>query len=93
VGVGGGGGGGGVLVGVLLLVLLLITTICSIVAMRHNRYDKQTSSFNTRAIGPSHRRHDTVSERLRRWTRNPLGSARRSSNPLGVDFRYLARAL
>ena len=28
---------------------------------------------------------DTVSERLRRWTRNPLGSARRGSNPLGVD--------
>ena len=27
---------------------------------------------------------DTVSERLRRWTRNPLGSARRGSNPLGV---------
>ena len=30
---------------------------------------------------------DTVSERLRRWTRNPLGSARRGSNPLGVDCR------
>ena len=29
-------------------------------------------------------KHDTVSERLRRWTRNPLGSARRGSNPLGV---------
>ncbi len=29
-------------------------------------------------------KHDTVSEWLRRWTRNPLGSARRSSNPLGV---------
>ena len=27
----------------------------------------------------------TVSERLRRWTRNPLGSARRGSNQLGVD--------
>ena len=27
---------------------------------------------------------DTVSERLRRWTRNPLGSVRRGSNPLGV---------
>ena len=27
---------------------------------------------------------DTVSERSRRWTRNPLGSARRDSNPLGV---------
>ena len=30
--------------------------------------------------------HDTVPERLRRWTRNPLGSARRGSNPLGVDL-------
>ena len=30
--------------------------------------------------------HDSVSERLRRWTRNPLGSARRGSNPLAVDF-------
>ena len=29
-------------------------------------------------------RQDTVSERLRRWTRNPLGSARRGSNPLAV---------
>ena len=28
--------------------------------------------------------YDSVSERLRRWTRNPLGSARRGSNPLGV---------
>ena len=27
-----------------------------------------------------------MSERLRRWTRNPLGSARRGSNPLGVAF-------
>ena len=29
---------------------------------------------------------DSVSERLRRWTRNPLGSARRGSNPLAVDL-------
>ena len=29
---------------------------------------------------------DTVSEWLRRWTRNPLGSARRGSNPLGVGL-------
>ena len=28
--------------------------------------------------------HDTVSEWLRRWTRNPLGSARKGSNPLAV---------
>ena len=34
---------------------------------------------------------DTVSERLRRWTRNPLGSARRGSNPLGVDMRRCGR--
>jgi hypothetical protein len=30
--------------------------------------------------------HDTVPERLRRLSRNPLGSARRGSNPLGVDL-------
>ena len=29
--------------------------------------------------------HDTVPERLRGWIRNPLGSARRGSNPIGVD--------
>ena len=29
---------------------------------------------------------DTLAEWLRRWTRNPLGSARRGSNPLGVDL-------
>ena len=34
---------------------------------------------------------DTVSERLRRWTRNPLGSARRGSNPLGVACCARAR--
>ena len=28
---------------------------------------------------------DTVSEWLRRWTRNPLGSARKGPNPFGVD--------
>ena len=35
-------------------------------------------------------KHDSVSERLRRWTRNPLGSARRGSNPLAVvaDFEH-----
>ena len=32
------------------------------------------------------RPNDTVSEWLRRWTRNPLGSARRGSNPLGVEL-------
>ena len=30
--------------------------------------------------------NDTVSEWLRRWTRNPLGSAREGSNPFGVAF-------
>ena len=28
---------------------------------------------------------DTVSEQLRRWAQNPWVSARRGSNPLGVD--------
>ena len=31
---------------------------------------------------------DSVSERLRRWTRNPLGSARRGSNPLAVESSF-----
>ena len=35
-------------------------------------------------LGVSQISTDTVSEWLRRWTRNPLGSARRGSNPLGV---------
>ena len=35
--------------------------------------------------------HDSVSERPRRWTRNPLGSARRGSNPLAVDRVQLRR--
>ena len=30
--------------------------------------------------------HDSVSEWLRRWTRNSLGSARVGSNPIAVDF-------
>ena len=38
-------------------------------------------------VPPSH--SDTVSEWLRRWTRNPLGSARRGSNPLGVALTIL----
>ena len=36
-----------------------------------------------------HTAEDTVSERLRSWTRNPMGSARRGSNPLGVEFTML----
>ena len=42
-----------------------------------------SSIANGRLFYPT---EDTVSEWLRRWTRNPLGSARRGSNPLGVDF-------
>ena len=36
------------------------------------------------------KRYDTVSEWLRRWTRNPLGSARAGSNPAGVGFSVQA---
>ena len=35
----------------------------------------------TMTTTPSKPNHDTVSERLRRWTRNPLGSARRGGIP------------
>ena len=34
---------------------------------------------------------DTVAEWLRRWTRNPLGSARVGSNPTGVVFYFVFR--
>ncbi len=37
-----------------------------------------------------HLQQDSVSEWLRRWTRNPLGSARRGSNPLAVVLVPLA---
>ena len=43
-----------------------------------------TSLSLSRCQSAAHVNTDTVSERLRRWTRNPLGSARRGSNPLGV---------
>ena len=35
---------------------------------------------------------DTLSEWLRRWTRNPLGSARKGSNPLGVAWLWCTEA-
>ena len=38
----------------------------------------------------AHATTDTVSERLRRWTRNPLGSARRGSNPsVSIFYSYI----
>ena len=51
----------------------------------HSIYD---NACNSVAHFSSHHQ-DSVSERLRRWTRNPLGSARRGSNPLAVDFRRI----
>jgi hypothetical protein len=36
---------------------------------------------------------DTLSEWLRRWTRNPLASGRRGSNPLGVAIVDFAEAM
>ena len=45
--------------------------------MLHNYACKHMHTLNIRII-------DIVSEWLRRWTQNPLGSARRGSNPLGV---------
>ena len=35
---------------------------------------------------------DIVSERLRRWTANPLGYARAGSNPADVAFGFLGQA-
>ena len=39
------------------------------------------------------RAQDTVAEWLRRWTRNPLGSARVGSNPTGVVGILCSRML
>jgi hypothetical protein len=44
--------------------------------------EQKTYSHRARLSGINE--HDTLSEWLRRWTRNPLGSARKGSNPLGV---------
>ena len=49
------------------------------IADKTNSANKATPQFS----------QDTVSERLRRWTRNPLGSARRGSNPLGVVLQSI----
>jgi len=47
---------------------------------------RQLSTLPLSGVGAARARrlHDTVSEWPRRWTRNPLGSARRGSNPLAV---------
>ena len=37
--------------------------------------------------------HDIVSERLRRWTANPLGYARAGSNPADVAFWFLGQGV
>ena len=52
--------------------------------MPHGSCTPWTKSAMRNGIAGS---NDTVSERLRRWTRNPLGSARRGSNPLAVALR------
>ena len=51
---------------------------------KHRHCVRAVKEMDSKSIGQ--RSTDTVSERLRRWTRNPLGSARRGSNPLGVAF-------
>ena len=55
-------------------------------------WDAFRSAESLRACNCSYQQaSDTVSERLRRWTRNPLGSARRGSNPLGVAFALVSK--
>ena len=44
-------------------------------------------------IWVAHAITDTVSERLRRWTRNQLGSARKGLNPLGVALKLCSHQL
>ena len=47
---------------------------------------RQLSTLPLSGVGAARARrlHDTVSEWPRRWTRNPLGSARKGSDPFGV---------
>lgn len=51
---------------------------CCRVGMQYNQAEQHHTPH---VHGPP---EDTVSEWLRRWTRNPLGSARKGSNPFGV---------
>ena len=49
----------------------------------HHGKDRLLCLFQALQFGEA---GDTVSEWLRSWTRNPMGFARRGSNPLGVVF-------
>ena len=65
---------------------LLCLRLCGYLHRRHPDTPSWLSCLLQQlvVVGSSHDCTDTVSEWLRRWTRNPLGSARRGSNPLGV---------
>ena len=52
--------------------------------MKNLRYDL----VKHHVVMPWMAEHDEVAEWLRRWTANPLGSARVGSNPILVDVRF-----
>ena len=70
---------------------------------RNGQSGERLGVLSGRGTAPSHLRRvkvssmlmqqDTLSEWLRRWTRNPLGSARKGSNPLGVALPFVLRLL
>ena len=66
-----------------VLGMMLVPDLGGLVWRSPFEYEKFLSLLRRRGVSK-----DTVSEWLRRWTRNPLGSARRGSNPLGVVFFF-----
>ena len=60
--------------------------VCCCILLLANRKFQSLLHVSTTRVA-----EDTVSEWLRRWTRNPLGSAREGSNPFGVGFFCVAR--
>ena len=48
--------------------------------------ERQTEDLKVAGSSPAQGTFDIMAEWLRRWTANPLGSARVGSNPADVDF-------
>ena len=51
--------------------------------------ERQTEDLKVAGSSPAQGNFDIMAEWLRRWTANPLGSARAGSNPADVAF-YLS---
>ena len=63
---------------------MFLTLMCLFLIMRPDLNEMELMPQTIQTMFGSTSSTDSVSERLRRWTRNPLGSARRGSNPLAV---------